>query len=119
MKRMYVREYLLWSKFLRKNVCCSFYLRELIFADRWKNRKKSEKLEPAKMSCNTVGCALHLSPFDVFDDAEINKKEITCGNNIEKSLCNLTIFLKKVPFSVATFALKQITDPLNTNYPKK
>ena len=71
------------------------------------------------MSCHTVSCALNLNPFDVFDDAEINKKEITCSNNIEESLYNLTIFLKKVPFSIATFALKQITDPLNTNYPKK
>ena len=35
------------------------YLRELIFADRWKNRQKkqkknSPKLEPAKISCHTV-----------------------------------------------------------------
>ena len=30
----------LWGKFLRKkNVCGNFYVRELIFADRWKNRK--------------------------------------------------------------------------------
>ena len=38
------------------------------------------------MSCHKVDCALNLNPFDVFDDAEIIKNEITCGNNIEKSL---------------------------------
>ena len=38
-ERIKVGGYLLWSK---------FYLQELIFADRWKNRKKSQKLEPAK-----------------------------------------------------------------------
>ena len=37
--RIYVKEYLLCSKFLRENVCGNFYLRELIFVDRWKNRK--------------------------------------------------------------------------------
>ena len=79
---------------MRKNVCGSFYLRELIFADRWTNRINRKNIEPTKISCHTVGCALNLNSFDVFDDAEINKKEITCGNNIEKSLYKLTIFLK-------------------------
>ena len=55
------------------------------------------------MSCHTVDCALNLNPFDVFDDAEINKKEITYGNNIEKSLYNLTIFLKKGTFLNSNF----------------
>ena len=34
-----------------KNVCDNFYLRELIFVDRW---KKLQKLEPAKISCHMV-----------------------------------------------------------------
>ena len=41
--------------FCRKNVCGNFYLRELIFADRWDKKQKSQKLEPAKISCHTVG----------------------------------------------------------------
>ena len=40
--------------FCGKNVCGNFYLRELIFADRWKKTQKSQKLEPAKISCHTV-----------------------------------------------------------------
>ena len=40
--------------FCGKNVRGNFYLRELIFLDRWKNRAKSEKLEPAKISWHTV-----------------------------------------------------------------
>ena len=39
--------------FCGKNVCGNFYLRELVFADRW---KKTQKLEPAKISCHTVVC---------------------------------------------------------------
>ena len=35
-------------KFFGKNVCGGFYLRQLIFADRWKNRKK---LNPHKLLC--------------------------------------------------------------------
>ena len=34
--------------FCGKNVCGSFYLRELIFADHWKNRKHRKKLVLAK-----------------------------------------------------------------------
>ena len=40
--------------FCGKNACGNFYLRELIFADRWKNRKNHKKLEPANISCRTV-----------------------------------------------------------------
>ena len=40
--------------FCEKNVCGSFYLRELIFADHWKNRKHRKKLVLAKNSCLTV-----------------------------------------------------------------
>ena len=52
MKRIQVKEYLTSEKnFYGKNVCGSFYLRELLFVDGWKNRNKIEKLERAKMSC--------------------------------------------------------------------
>ena len=34
--------------FNRKNVCRNFYLRELIFADRWKNRKYRRNSNPAR-----------------------------------------------------------------------
>ena len=37
-----------------KNVCGSFYLRELIFPDHWKNRKHRKKLVLAKNSYLTV-----------------------------------------------------------------
>ena len=41
-ERIKVGRYLLWSK---------FYLQELIFADRWKNRKKSQNFVP---HCNAL-----------------------------------------------------------------
>ena len=53
-----IREYLLWSKFLREK-----YLRELIFADRW---KKPQKLEPAKVSCHTVDRPTRFEILDSF-----------------------------------------------------
>ena len=34
--------------FCGKNVCGNFYLRELIFADRWKNRKNRKKIRARK-----------------------------------------------------------------------
>ena len=34
--------------FCGKNVCGNFYLRELIFADRWKNRKNRKKIRTRK-----------------------------------------------------------------------
>ena len=45
--------YLSWRIFTRvnfsgKNVCDNFYLRELIFADRWKNRKNRKNWNPQK-----------------------------------------------------------------------
>ena len=45
---------ILWGK----NVCCNFYLRELIFC---RSLKKSEelKLEPTKISCHTIGEVHH------------------------------------------------------------
>ena len=45
------------ANFCGKNVCGNFYLRELIFADRW--AEKSQKLEPAKISCRTVVHLIH------------------------------------------------------------
>jgi len=35
--------------FCRKRICGNFILRELIFADREENPKKSQKLEPARI----------------------------------------------------------------------
>ena len=35
--------------FCGKNVCGNFYLRELIFADRWKNRKNRKNKNPQKI----------------------------------------------------------------------
>ena len=40
------------ANFCGKNVSANFHLRELIFADHW--TEKSQKLEPAKISCRTV-----------------------------------------------------------------
>ena len=36
------------GKFSGRNVGGNFYLRELIFADRWKNRKKRKNQNPQK-----------------------------------------------------------------------
>ena len=59
MKRIQVKEYLTSEKnFYGKNVCGSFYLRELLFVDDWKNRNKIEKLDRAKMSCHIHGSLL-------------------------------------------------------------
>ena len=49
-----LKNILLWSKIFGKNVCGNFYLREVIFEDGWKNRKKLQKLEPTKVSCHMV-----------------------------------------------------------------
>ena len=35
--------------FCGKNVCGNFYLQELIFADRWKNRKNCKNMNPQKI----------------------------------------------------------------------
>ena len=40
--------------FCGENMCGNFYLQALIFADSWKIGKKTQKLEPAKISSYTV-----------------------------------------------------------------
>ena len=51
--------------FCGKNVCGNFYLRELIFADRWKNRKNRKKIRAAKNLCHTVRALGSLGDFRI------------------------------------------------------
>ena len=67
--------------FCGKNICGNFYMRELIFADR--RPQKSQKLEPAKISCHTVD-HIHAFPRPVICKNAAMDNWGSCFNNTTK-----------------------------------
>ena len=89
--------------FCGENVYGNFFGRNLILADRWKNRKK---FEPAKMSCHTV--SLVYLNFVCFVDSMSLFLQRTIKKNRpvrrRKTSAHLKFLLRAIPLSLVRAA---------------